>query len=78
MDLERKRNMGALRLKRNEGEWRLRQFMLGGKEVSECRQWPGSHYQFRGEGHWQREGELGEIHGPVLQWEHLLGNSDKR
>lgn len=31
MDLERKRNMGALRLKRNEGEWRLRQFMLGRK-----------------------------------------------
>ena len=31
MDLESERNMGALRLKRNEGEWKYREFMLGRK-----------------------------------------------
>ena len=51
----------------------------GGKDASVCGQWPGSHYQFGGEGHWQREGELGEISGPVLQClGTLLGNSNKR
>ena len=31
MDLESERNMGALRLKRNEGEWKYREFTLGRK-----------------------------------------------